>query len=121
MRSEEVEAAAVKIFGSLLLVLSVCAGLSFAPLGVFGGGIRIGGTLGFVLANYLVDSLNLAGAVLATATATIISVYLVSSFTLAKMGAWLAGPLAWLRRRREAWRGWRESMRLRALQKSRAF
>jgi S-DNA-T family DNA segregation ATPase FtsK/SpoIIIE len=102
IRSEELEAGAVRIFGSALLTLSVCALLSFAPLRL-GGTIPIGGTLGLALANCLVDSLNLAGALVATITALVVSMYLVSTFTLARLGEWLAGPIGWFRRRGAAW------------------
>ena len=104
----------MKICGSALLTLGVCAALSFVPLRLFGGTIRLGGTLGLALANYLVDSLNLAGALVATLTAVIVSVYLVSSFTLAKLGAWCAGPMGWFRRRAAAWRARRERKRKQA-------
>jgi S-DNA-T family DNA segregation ATPase FtsK/SpoIIIE len=107
IRSDELDAGAVKIFGSVLLTLGVCAALSFTPLRL-GGTIPIGGTLGLALANYLVDSLNLAGALLATATVVVVSVYLVSTFTLARLGDWFAGPIGWFRRRAAAWRAWRK-------------
>ena len=71
IRSEELQAGGVKIFGSILLTLALSAGLSFAPLRLFGGIIRIGGTLGLALANYLVDSLNLIGALVVTLTAIV--------------------------------------------------
>ena len=64
------------------------------------------------------DSLNLAGAVLFTATAVIVSVYLVSTFTLAKLGEWFAGPLAWIERRREAFYAWRERLHQKSLEKA---
>ncbi|MGA2269118.1 MAG: DNA translocase FtsK 4TM domain-containing protein [Bryobacteraceae bacterium] len=119
IRSEELQAGAVKMFGSALLTLGVCAALSFAPLRLFGGAVRIGGTLGFALAKYLVDSLNLAGALLATATAVIVSVYLVSTFTLARLGEWFAGPIGWFRRRAGVWRAWRERTHARSMEKAR--
>ena len=118
IRSEEIEAGAVKLTGTLTLTLSACAALSFAPLRMFGGNIRIGGTLGFAIATYLVDSLNLAGALVATATAVVISIYLVSTFTLATLSSWFAVPMAWWERRREAFREWRERMHQRALEKA---
>ena len=64
------------------------------------------------------DSLNLAGAVLFTATAVILSLYLVSTFTIAKVGEWLAGPLAWIERRREAFYAWRERLQKKSLEKA---
>jgi S-DNA-T family DNA segregation ATPase FtsK/SpoIIIE len=108
----------VKLAGTLTLTLSACATLSFAPLRLFSGNIRIGGTLGFAIATYLVDSLNLAGALVLTATAVIISVYLVSTFTLATLNSWFAEPLAWWERRLEAIRNWREKMHQQALEKA---
>ena len=119
IRSDELDAGAVKIFGSALLTLGVCAMLSFVPLRMFGGTIPIGGTLGLALANYLVESLNLAGALLATATAVVVSVYLVSTFTLARLGEWLKGPIGWLERRAAAWRAWRERVHARSIEKAR--
>ncbi|MGA2771268.1 MAG: DNA translocase FtsK 4TM domain-containing protein [Bryobacteraceae bacterium] len=113
IRSDELDAGAVKVFGSVLLTLGVCAALSFLPLRLFGGTVRIGGGLGYALANYLVDSLNLAGALVATATAVVVSLYLVSTFTLARLGEWFAGPIAWFQRRAAA-RGARRAWRKRA-------
>jgi S-DNA-T family DNA segregation ATPase FtsK/SpoIIIE len=118
IRSEEIEAGAVKLAGTLTLTLSACAALSFAPLRLFSGNIRIGGTLGFAIATYLVDSLNLAGALVVTLTAVIISVYLVSTFTLAALSQWFAAPMAWWERRREAFGEWRERMHQRSLEKA---
>jgi len=119
IRSEELSAGAVKMFGSVLLSLSACAALSFVPLRLFGGTVRLGGGLGSVLANYLVDSLNLAGALVATATALVVSIYLVSTFTLARLGEWLAGPIAWFERRAAAWAAWRERVHARSIEKAR--
>jgi S-DNA-T family DNA segregation ATPase FtsK/SpoIIIE len=118
IRSDAIEAGAVKTIGAVLLTLGVCAGLSFAPLRIFGGAIRVGGALGFALASYLLDSLNLAGALLATATAIVVSLYLVSTFTIAKLGEWFAGPLGWMRSQREEWRVWRERMHQRSIEKA---
>ena len=120
IRSEELEAGGVKIFGSILLTLALSAGLSFAPLRLFAGTIRIGGTLGLTLANYLVDSLNVIGALVVTLTAIIISVYLVSTFTLATLAGWLAGPMAWFAARGAAWRAWRERAHQQAIEKAKA-
>jgi len=120
IRSEAIEAGAVKIFGAMVLLASACAGLSLLPFRMYAGAIPLGGAVGLILGRYLVDSLNLAGAVLAAATASIVAVYLVSSFTLAKLGEWFAGPISWFARRAEAWRQWRERMAQRSIEKARA-
>ena len=103
IRSEEVVSGGTKIIGSVLLTLSASASLSFLPFKMFAGTVRLGGALGLVLAHYLVDSLNLAGAVLATATVVIISIYLVSTFTIEKLTAPLGRIAERIRARRGAW------------------
>ena len=118
IRSDELQAGGVKIFGAVLLTLALSAGLSFAPLRLFAGTIRLGGMLGLTLASYLVDSLNVTGALLATLTAMVISVYLVSTFTLATLAGWLAGPAAWFAARAERWRAWRERVHQRSIEKA---
>ena len=77
-------------------------------------------TLGLTLASYLVDSLNVTGALVVTLTSMVISVYLVSTFTLATLAGWLAGPAAWFRARAEAWRAWRERLYQRSVEKAKA-
>ena len=119
IRSEDLEAGGVKSFGSILLTLAISAAFSFVPLHLFDGTIRIGGTLGLTIANYLVDSLNVTGALLITLTAVVISLYLVSTFTLATLGGWLAGPMAWMEARGDAWHDWRERMHQRSIEKAR--
>jgi S-DNA-T family DNA segregation ATPase FtsK/SpoIIIE len=116
IRSEPIEAGAIKALGAVLLTLSLCAGLSFLPLPLYSGAARIGGALGLLLARYLLDTLNLAGALVAVATAIVVSVYLVSTFTMASLGAWFAVPAGWFHRCREAWR---ERARARAIEKAR--
>src|SRR4029077_6925842 len=118
IRSEDLEAGGVKIFGSILLTVVPSAALLFVPVRLFGGNIRIGGTLGLTLANYLVDSLNVIGALVITLTAIVISVYLVSTFTLAMLAGWLARPIAWFEARADAWRAWRERAHQRAVEKA---
>jgi S-DNA-T family DNA segregation ATPase FtsK/SpoIIIE len=119
IRSEELEAGAVKIVGAMLLTAGVCTALSFVPLRLFGGTVRIGGTVGLAFATWLIESLNLAGAVLATLTAVIVAVYLVSTFTISKLFDWLAIPAAWFAGLRHRFRSWREGLHQRSLEKAR--
>ena len=118
IRSEELQAGGVKVFGSILLTLALSAAFSFVPLRLFDGTIRIGGTLGLTLANYLVDSLNVTGALLITLTAVILSLYFVSTFNLGMLAEWLAGPIAWMERRADAWREWRDRAHQRSVQQA---
>ncbi len=103
IRSEEVVAGGAKMFGSALLTLSAAAALGFLPFRLFGGTVQPGGALGLVLAHELVNALNPAGALLATWTVTIVSIYLVSSFTVEKLAAWWSGIAEWFGARRDAW------------------
>jgi len=119
IRSEEFDAGAAKIIGFLLLTLSLASGLSFLPVLLYDGAIRIGGTLGLMLANYLVDNLNTTGALLATLTTIVISVYLVSTFTLARLAVWMAGPISWFGACAGAFRNWRQRMRARLIERTR--
>jgi S-DNA-T family DNA segregation ATPase FtsK/SpoIIIE len=104
LRSDDLEAPAAKLIGSAVFLLSFGAALSFAPdWRLFGGTIRLGGALGLLLADYLVDSLNMAGAILLVITALIVSVYLISTFTMEKFVSWFA-PLV------DRWNVWREQV-----------
>jgi S-DNA-T family DNA segregation ATPase FtsK/SpoIIIE len=120
VRSDELEAGAIKLCGTLLLLLSLTAAVSFAPrLTLFSGAIPIGGLAGMLLAHYLMHALNSTGAILLTITALIVSVYLVSTFTMSKLAGWFAGPLRILRMLADAWQLWREERRRRNEEKAR--
>jgi S-DNA-T family DNA segregation ATPase FtsK/SpoIIIE len=120
IRSEPIEAPVAKIAGTVLLVMSACAaGSLFGSWRLYGNSISVGGTVGLGLADYLLTNLNLAGAIVATTTALIVAVYLVSTFTVSHLVRWFARPAAWLERRAEAWREWRESQRKQAVEKAR--
>jgi S-DNA-T family DNA segregation ATPase FtsK/SpoIIIE len=119
IRSEELPAGGVKTFGALLLALSLCAGLSFFPFHLFNGTVLVGGAIGLLLAHYLLAALNLAGALVAVFSVLVISIYLVSTFSLAILEVWLAGPRRWLERRGEWFRAFRDRMRERAIERGR--
>ncbi|HLK61840.1 MAG TPA: DNA translocase FtsK [Bryobacteraceae bacterium] len=119
IRSEQIEAGAVKIVGAVLLTASFCTALSFLPLRLFGGTVRMGGAVGLAFASWLVGSLNAAGAVLATLTTLVVAIYLVSTFTIAKLFGWLEIPAAWFTRRRAEFRAWRDRLRAEGLEKAR--
>jgi len=91
IRSEVLPAPAVKVFGSLTLVISACGAAALLPgWRLFDHTIMPGGTAGFLVAGELRQSLNLAGAAVVLATSLIVSVYLVSAFSLASLERWFA-------------------------------
>jgi len=118
IRSEELNSGAPKLVGVALLTLSLGAGLSFVPLHLFGGRILLGGAAGNALAKYLFESLNVAGALVATLTAFTISLYLVSTFSITKLEQWFATPIAWFGRRADALREWSRRMHARSVAKA---
>jgi DNA segregation ATPase FtsK/SpoIIIE, S-DNA-T family len=110
IRSEAIESGLAKSVGASLLSLSLGAALSFLPWRLFGGSIRVGGLLGYALSRYLLESLNTTGALIAILSAFVISIYLVSSFSLDKLAAWFQAPSQWLARRVELWRQWLDGL-----------
>jgi S-DNA-T family DNA segregation ATPase FtsK/SpoIIIE len=112
-RSQPFDAPWIRVIGSTVLLLGTCTALSLGPeWRPFGGVILAGGLAGMVLADFLVESLNLTGAILATATAIFLSLYLISSFSMAKLYGWFAVPIAWWRSVMagwsQRWQDWQE-------------
>ncbi len=119
VRSEEIKSPGIKIVGSLLLFFGVCTALSIGPeWRPFGGAFSAGGVLGLLLADTLMASLNLTGAVLLTAICLILSVYLISTFSMATAGKWIAGPLRFLQNLHARWDKWRAQRRQVALERA---
>jgi S-DNA-T family DNA segregation ATPase FtsK/SpoIIIE len=110
VRSEAVEAAWIKVGGNLMLVASLCGGVSLVGSSwtMFGGAVRVGGIAGVVVAGWLLRAFNLTGALILTSTCFVVSIYLVSTFSMATLARWFAGPVGdvkywwdWYRARRE--------------------
>jgi DNA segregation ATPase FtsK/SpoIIIE, S-DNA-T family len=118
IRSEAIDSPAVKLAGFILLGLSLSASLGQLPgLHVFG--LPASGVVGMLLAHGLAAVLNKAGAALVTLTGMIVSVYLVSTFTLSKLPEWLGGPLSALGLIARRFQDWFEDWRERRLERSR--
>ena len=112
LRSQAVEAPLVRIFGAGVLLAFSAAGLALVPhFRVFEGVITAGGLVGILLADILVDSLNVPGAVMAILMTLVLSLYLVSAFSMASLADWFAGPIGWWRGVRERWAIRRERAR----------
>ncbi|MBV9505089.1 MAG: DNA translocase FtsK 4TM domain-containing protein, partial [Acidobacteriia bacterium] len=118
IRSDELDSGAVKLIGFALLALSLGTALSYLPWRLFSGTVRVSGALGYALSRFLLNSLNVAGAILATASGFIVAVYLVSSFSLAKLTMWFAAPAAWLDSQTEMWGQWLAGMHQRSVQRA---
>jgi S-DNA-T family DNA segregation ATPase FtsK/SpoIIIE len=118
IRSEAVEAPMVRLLGSAAMVVSACGAAALLPQWrLFDHTILLGGTAGFLVADSLRHALNPAGAAVVLATALVISVYLVSTFTLAKLRGWFRPLFTVFARMRVNWRRSNESRREAALRK----
>lgn len=112
LRSEPIDAQVVKLGGAAALVLGACTAFSLGPdWRPFGGAVSAGGLIGALMADYLLANFNTMGAVLATALTIVISLYLVSSFSMAKLAAWLERPIAILKRISNKFESWRDIRR----------
>jgi S-DNA-T family DNA segregation ATPase FtsK/SpoIIIE len=105
MRSEDLQAPLVKLFGAVLLFASFCAAAGMAPgIRVFEDSIPLGGVAGIFLSEFLKNQLNVVGATIATATGMIVSVYLVSAFTISKLEFLYEYPARWIAILRGRWK-----------------
>src|SRR5580692_5998101 len=118
IRSEAVEAPIIKLLGSAAMVASACGAAALLPeWRLFDHTILLGGTAGFLVADSFTHALNPAGAAVVLATALVISIYLVSSFTLAKLRGWFRPLFTVFSNLGDKWRRSNERRREAALQK----
>ena len=121
VRCQTIESSLVKVLGAVILLSSLCTAASLIPgWTVFGGAISAGGTVGMLMARGLVEELNLAGAAILIAVCLFVSLYLVSSFSLANLPARVGAPLQWIHQVGEWWTAWRAASRARKAAKERA-
>jgi len=117
IRSEPLPAPAVKLLGSAIIVISLCGLAALLPdWRLFERTIAPGGAAGFLTAGLLRQELNLAGAAVVLLTAFIVSIYLVSSFSLASLEILFAPIGRFFARVRYSWRRYIERKREAALE-----
>jgi S-DNA-T family DNA segregation ATPase FtsK/SpoIIIE len=110
--SRPIEVPLVRSFGFVVLLLGLCAGLAMVPaVQPVRGVLPAGGVAGLLLADLMISWLNPIGALILTATCLFLSLYLISSFSLATMPGMWRGPVAWSGRQRERWTAWRVERR----------
>ena len=100
----------MKVFGAVVLFLSISTALSIRPFWrPWNGAFSAGGVVGILIADSLLSSLNVMGTVLFTGICLILSLYLISRFSMAIVARWLAGPLSFLGRIYARFAAWREA------------
>ncbi len=96
VRSTEIASPVIKTCGAGLLVASTCAALGlitgWRPIA---GLIPAGGLAGSTIADALVESMNVTGAILVSIASWIVSIYLVSKFELQHLFGWFRHLFAW--------------------------
>ena len=95
MQSKEIETPRIKVFGSVLFLTGASAAFSLAPgARAVTGSIPAGGLFGTLLADALTHYLNFTGAALFTAAMLVVSLYLISTFSVSVLLEWMEGPKA---------------------------
>jgi S-DNA-T family DNA segregation ATPase FtsK/SpoIIIE len=109
LRSAPIQAAGVKVFGSVMFFLSISTALSIHRFWhPWNGAFSAGGVVGILLADSLTSRLNVTGTVLLTGICLILSLYLISKFSVTIFARRLSGPLGVLSRVYERFARWRE-------------
>jgi DNA segregation ATPase FtsK/SpoIIIE, S-DNA-T family len=115
IRSAEIVSSGIKVGGALLLVASTCCAFGLIPgWRPIAGMIPAGGMIGSILADTLVGSMNLTGAILTVMACWIVSLYLVSTFEMAHLLVWLRRPMQWIIGAAARFNAWREERARRA-------
>jgi S-DNA-T family DNA segregation ATPase FtsK/SpoIIIE len=108
VRRRRVEYPLGRAFGYALFLLSGCVGLQLGPKWtLFEGAVSPGGTIGVLLADYVVAAFNVTGAILVTLACFLISLYLASSFRLQLLSGAVAVPARALAPFGRRWSQWR--------------
>ncbi len=120
-RSRDIERPLVKLCGYALLLGSLSTGLALGPdWRLLHASVAPGGLLGRLSADALVRRLNLAGAGLVNLTFLLVSLYLISRFSMQRLPEWLAAPFRGWSSLRERWSEWNDARRERQVEKARA-
>ncbi len=99
LRSRPIHSPWAKLAGLAVLLLSTCGGLALLPQWrLFEDAVSPGGLVGLLVAGGLVRQLNTTGAAVVLATCWLLSIYLISTFSMAALGQRL--PTGWLQRRK---------------------
>ena len=121
IRSAEIRAPWIKVMGWAMLATSISAAFGLAqswrPIG---RAIPASGLAGIILADALVARVNDAGAILIVLVVALVSLYLISSFSLEILALWMQVPAGWFRGIVARWRAWRMAVKRRSEEKAAA-
>jgi S-DNA-T family DNA segregation ATPase FtsK/SpoIIIE len=109
IRSSSIESPFVKSAGAGLFIGSTCAAFGLFNWKPIANSIPAGGVAGSLVADYLVSTMNITGALLITAACWIVALYLVSTFEISRLAVWFRRPIAWIQSIAAGWSSWRAS------------
>ncbi len=108
--SEEIGTPWIRIAGVVVLVVCSASMLAMADWHIFNGAVPCGGLLGLLVSQATIRAFNLTGSVLITSTLLMLSLYLVSTFSMANLAKRGVLESAAFQSLRERWSEWREAM-----------
>ncbi len=121
VRSSAIESPWFRVCGSLALWFCVSTACGLAPRHwLIGGTIRPSGLTGLVLADFLRAHFNVAGAAIITVASAVIALYFATTFEVATLMRWFAGPIAKWHAIVGKWRAARAARRARAVDAAKA-
>ncbi|HEY6991990.1 MAG TPA: DNA translocase FtsK 4TM domain-containing protein [Bryobacteraceae bacterium] len=121
VRSSPIESPWFRVCGSLALWFCVSTACGLAPRHwLIGGAIRPSGLVGLVLADFLRNHFNVTGAAIITVASAVIALYFATTFEVATLRRWFAGPIAKWQALVEKWKAARAARRARAVEAAKA-
>jgi S-DNA-T family DNA segregation ATPase FtsK/SpoIIIE len=107
VHSLDIEDHEIRIAGAVLLFVAMHATLGFwSDWRMFDGTIPMGGLIGSLLAGSLLRWFNLTGSVLVTSTCLLVSLYLLTAFSLRQLPFWMKRPTWMFDGVRARWTAW---------------
>jgi S-DNA-T family DNA segregation ATPase FtsK/SpoIIIE len=108
VQSSAIDAPWVKVTGSAMWIGASCTALGLVPdWHPIAGTLSAGGMFGLIAADFLVGAMKPVGAALVTLTVWVISLYMISTFEMARLPRWFKWPLEWLRAMGARFSEWR--------------
>ena len=109
-RSRSIDSPRAKCVGAVLLILSLASALALFPypLRLFLG-FSAGGAVGILLGESLLSWLNGPGSAIFLAAAFIVSIYILTTFSVARTTFWLQSHFGWLDNLSRRWVAWKQA------------
>ena len=109
IRSSPIESPVIKSAGAMMFIGSTCSGLGLLNWRPIANAVPAGGVAGSVVADYLISTMNITGALLFTAACWIVSLYVISTFEISRLAVWFGPLIGWIRSLAARISNWRAS------------